>query len=84
MTMQYTHIGLEDQAKGIRNLPTDRSWLKTRRPTASASQHIFTSLQHICSKSCVCEGQAGTAAGSDCHSTGEKEDHTSADDASSY
>ena len=29
-------------------------------------------------------GQPGTPAGSDCHSTGEKEDHASADDASPY
>ena len=84
MTMQYTHIGLEDQAKGIRNLPTDPSWLKTHRPTASASQHISSSLQHICSKSCVCEGQAGTAAGSDCHSTGKKKDNASTDEPTPY
>jgi len=84
MTMRYTHIGLEDQAKGIRNLPTDPSWLKTRRPTASASQHISSSLQHICSKSCVCEGQGETPAGGDCHSTGEKKDDASAYEASSY
>ena len=82
MTMRYTHIGLEDQAKGIRNLPTDPSWLKTRCPTAPASQHISSSLQHICSKSCVCEGQAGTPAGSDGHSTGKKKDDASTDEAS--
>jgi hypothetical protein len=74
MTMQYTHIGLEDQTKGIRNLPTDPSWLKTRHPTASASQHI-------CSKSCVCEGQAGTPAGSNCHSTGKNKYDASTDEA---
>ena len=84
MTMRYTHIGLEDQAKGIRNLPTDPSWLKTRCPTAPASQHISSSLQHICSKSCVCEGQAGTPAGSDCHSTGKKKDDASTDEATPY
>ena len=84
MTMRYTHIGLEDQAKGIRNSPTDPRWLKTLRPTASASQHISSSLQHICSKSCVCEGQGETPAGGDCHSTGEKKDDASAYEASSY
>lgn len=77
MTMKYTHIGLEDQAKGIRNLPTDPSWLKTHRPTASASQHISSKLS-------VCEGQAGTPDSSECHSTGEKEDHASTADASPY
>ena len=35
LTMRYTHIGLEDQAKGIRNLPTDPRWVKTHRPAAS-------------------------------------------------
>ena len=40
MTMRYTHIGLEDQAKGIQNLPTDPKWLSSRRPTESASQQI--------------------------------------------
>ncbi|OUV15551.1 MAG: hypothetical protein CBC46_04915 [Verrucomicrobiaceae bacterium TMED86] len=84
MTMRYTHIGLEDQAKGIRNLPTDPSWLKTRCPTAPASQHISSSLQHICSKSCVCEGQAGTPAGSDGHSTGKKKGDASTDEATPY
>ena len=27
MTMQYTHIGLEDQARAVQNLPTDPEWL---------------------------------------------------------
>ena len=58
MTMRYTHIGLEDQAKGIQNLPTDPKWLESRRPTESASQHISSSSQHICSKSGVSEGQS--------------------------
>jgi hypothetical protein len=58
MTMRYTHIGLEDQAKGIQNLPTDPKWLETRRPTDSVSQHISSSSQHICSKSGVSEGQS--------------------------
>ena len=84
MTMRYTHIGLQDQAKGIQNLPTDPRWLETRGLTESKSQHISSSSQHISSKSCVCEGQAGTPDGSECHSTGEKEDHASADDASPY
>ena len=65
---------MEDQTKGILNLPTDPSWLKTRRPTASASQHISR-------KSCVCEGQAGTPAGSNCHSTGKNKYDTSTDEA---
>ena len=27
MTMNYTHIGLEDRAKAVQNLPTDPKWL---------------------------------------------------------
>ena len=26
MTMNYTHIGLEDQARAVKNLPTDKKW----------------------------------------------------------
>lgn len=54
------------------------------RPSASASQHISSSLQHICTKSCVCEGQGETPAGGDCHSTGEKKDDASAAEVSPY
>ena len=82
MTMRYTHIGLQDQAKGIQNLPTDPKWLEYRRSTESVSQHISSSSQHICSKSCVCEGQSETPEGSECHSKCENEDHASADEES--
>ncbi len=30
MTMNYTHIGLEDRAKAVQNLPTDPKWLQMR------------------------------------------------------
>jgi len=43
MTMRYTHIGLQDQAKAIKNLPTDPKWLETRRPTQCRS--IFAANQ---------------------------------------
>ena len=82
MTMRYTHIGLEDQAKGIKNLPTDPKWLETRRPTDSASQHISSSSQHICSKSGVCEGQSESPDGSECHSSGKNGSDASDDDVS--
>jgi len=82
MTMRYTHIGLKDQAKGIQNLPTDPKWLGSRRPTESASQHISSSSQHICSKSGVSEGQSESPDGSDCHSSGKNGSDASDDDVS--
>ena len=82
MRMRYTHIGLEDQAKGIQNLPTDPKWLVSRRPTESASQHISSSSQHICSKSGVSEGQSESPDGSDCHSSGKNGSDASDDDVS--
>jgi hypothetical protein len=63
MTMRYTHIGLEDQAKGIQNLPTDPKWLGSPRPEGQRSQHI-------CSKSDVSEGQPESPEDSECHSSG--------------
>jgi hypothetical protein len=80
--MRYTHIGLEDQAKGIKNLPTDPKWLETRRPTDSASQHISSSSQHISSKSGVCEGLSESPDGSECHSSGQNGSDASDDDVS--
>ena len=70
MTMRYTHIGLQDQAKGIKNLPTDPKWLEPCPTTDSVSQHISSSSQHICSKSSVSEGQSKSRADSECHSSG--------------
>ena len=70
MTMGYTHIGLEDQAKGIQNLPTDPGWLSSLRPEEQKSQRISSSSQHICSKSGVSEGQSESPDGSECHSSG--------------
>ncbi len=84
MTMRYTHIGLQDQAKGIQNLPTDPRWLETRRLTESKSQHISSSSQHICSKSGVCEGQSESPTGSDCHSNAAQPADASDDDVSPY
>ncbi len=70
MTMGYTHIGLEDQAKGIQNLPTDPNWLGSPDLSGEESQHICSSSQHICSKSGVREGHSESRAGSECHSNG--------------
>ena len=84
MTMRYTHIGLKDQAKGIQNLPTDPKWLGSRRPTESASQHIPSSSQHICSKSGVSEGQSESPDGSDRHSGGKNGSAASDDEESPY
>jgi len=77
MTMRYTHIGLQDQAKGIQNLPTDPKWLESRRSADSASQHICSSSQHICSESGVSEGQSQSPADSECHPKGENANDTS-------
>ena len=70
MTMGYTHIGLEDQAKGIQNLPTDPKWLGSPDLSGEESQHICSSSQHICSKSGVSEGHFESPDGSECHSSG--------------
>ena len=82
MTMGYTHIGLEDQAKGIQNLPTNPGWLSSLRPEEQKSQRISSSSQHICSKSGVSEGQFESPDGSDCHSSGKNGSAASDDDVS--
>ena len=63
MTMRYIHIGLKDQAKAIKNLPTDPSW-QTRVPATEKSQHIR-------SKSGVSEGQSESSEDTGCHPKGE-------------
>ena len=70
MTMRYTHIGLKDQAKAIKNLPTDPSW-QTRVPATEKSQHIRSKSQHIRSKSGVFEGQSRSSEDTSCHPKGE-------------
>ena len=82
MTMRYTHIGLEDRAKGIQNLPTDPRWLSSPRPEGQKSQHICSSSQHICSKSGVSEGHFKSPDGSDCHSNAAKPADANGDDVS--
>ena len=82
MTMGYTHIGLEDQAKGIQNLPTDPGWLGSLRPEEQKSQRISSSSQHICSKSGVSEGHPESLDGSECHSSGKNGSDASDDDVS--
>ena len=68
MTMRYTHIGLQDQAKAIENLPTDPKWLETGLPTEPMSQHICSTSQQICSKSGVSAGHSQSTEDTGCHS----------------
>lgn len=68
MTTRYTHIGLEDQARGIKNLASDPKWLENRDLDEQNSQLIYSDLPHICSKSCVPEGQGETQSDTSCHS----------------
>ena len=68
MTMRYTHIGLQDQAKAIENLPTDPKWLETGLPTEPMSQHICSTSQQICSKSGVSAGHSQSTKDTGCHS----------------
>ena len=68
MTMRYTHIGLQDQAKAIENLPTDPKWLETGLPTEPMSQHMCSTSQQICSKSGVSAGHSQSTQSTDCHS----------------
>lgn len=74
MTMRYTHIGLEDQAKAIKKLPANSSW-RTGLPDVEAagtndkSQHIRSKSQHIRSKSGVSEGHSQSLSDTESHSS---------------
>jgi len=43
MTMNYTHIGLEDRAKAVQNLPTDPKWLQMRCISGVPEGHLQSS-----------------------------------------
>lgn len=82
--MGYTHIGLEDQAKGIQNLPTDSNWLGSPDLSGEESQHICSISQHICSKSGVREGHFQSPEGSECHFSDQIGSDASDDEESPY
>lgn len=50
-TMRYTHIRLDDQAKGIENLPVDPSWTKNQDLGSENLQQIRSDPQCISSDS---------------------------------
>lgn len=61
MTMRYTHIGIEDQARAVAALPTPDD---TPKPAADASPTSGSALQMRCISGGF-EGQAVTLAGND-------------------
>ena len=67
MTMRYTHIGLEDQARGMENLPDIPEWGNSDPETDQNSQQICSNSQQICSNLGVFSGHSGSEIVTECH-----------------
>jgi hypothetical protein len=76
-TMRYTHIGLEDQAKGIENLPVDPAWTKNKDLGHENLQQIRSDPQCFSSDSGGFSRQSESTNGSECHQLTPTGDFTS-------
>jgi hypothetical protein len=48
MTMKYTHIGMDDQAKAVANLPVPKAPKSDHRPAALAARPTKPALHERC------------------------------------